>query len=82
MTGLFTEFPTDDLSAKDSSYQTVTQTVRSFLKWNPLKGFLDNLSSHAVMMKKDENTKGIAPFYCISPELSTLEGMVSLLQYK
>ena len=78
MAGLFAEFPTDQSSGTDAAYQTATQTVRTFLKWNPLKGILDKISSHHLMVK-DENTKGIVPSYCISPGISTSDGMISLL---
>jgi len=79
MTGLFTGLPTDGSSSSSSEYQTVIQTVRAFLSWNPLKGFLDKVSSHAVMTTSDGDTQGIVPFYCISPGLPTPEGMVFLL---
>ena len=82
MTGLFTELPTDSLSANDGAYQTVTQTVLTFLKWNPLSSFLDKLSSHTAMKANDENTQGIVPFYCVSPGLPASEGMVLLLHYQ
>lgn len=82
MAGLFTELPTDSSSANDSAYQTIRQTVRTFLKWNPLKGFLDKLSSHTAMTENDKNTQGIVPFYCVSPGLPVSEGMVLLLHYQ
>lgn len=78
MAGLFTELPTDSSTANDRAYQSVTQTVRAFLSWNPLKGFLNKISSHALMTANDGNTQGIVPFYCISPGLPTPEGMVLL----
>ena len=82
MIKLFTELPTDSSSGHDSAYQTVLQTTRAFLKWNPLKGLLDKVFSHTEMMARDENTQGIDPSYCVSPGLPALEGMVLLLQYR
>ena len=85
MTGLFTELPTDGSSATDSAYQTVTQTVRAFLKWGPLKGFLDKVSSHPLMAEGG-NTRGTVPFYSVSPVLSpgvpTSEGAMLSLSYQ
>ena len=80
MTGLFTEHPTNPLSTTDSAYQTVTQTVRTFLKWGPLKGFLDKVSSHTQMVR-DGGTEGVVPPYCIGPGVATPESMF-LLQHK
>lgn len=78
VTKLFTELPTDGLSANDGAYQTVSQTVRAFLSWNPLRGFLDKISSHPKMTANDGNVQQIVPSYCISPGLPVPEGMILL----
>ena len=80
MINLFTDLPTDSSSGTDSAYQTVTQTVRAFLSWNPLTRFLNKISSHAVMAVNDGNMQGIVPPYCVSPGLSVLGGMIIPLQ--
>ena len=80
MISLFTDLPTDSSSGTDSAYQTVTQTVRAFLSWNPLTRFLNKISSHAVMAVNDGNMQGIVPPYCVSPGLSVLGGMIIPLQ--
>jgi hypothetical protein len=78
MAGLFTPIPTDHSSGTNSDYQTVTQTVKAFLKQKPLKNFLDKVSSHPLMAK-DKNTQGMVPSHCISPGIPPLEGMAPLL---
>ena len=77
-TKLFTEFPTNGSSANDGAYQTVSQTVRTFLSWNPLKGFLDKISSHATMTADGGNVQQIIPSYCVSPGLPAPKGMILL----
>jgi len=78
VTGLFTEFPTDRSSGTDSDHQTVTQTVKAFLKWTPLNAFFDKVSLHSLMAK-GENTQGIVPSHCISPGIPLSDGMAPLL---
>jgi hypothetical protein len=74
MNGLFTELPVDGSSTNIGAQQTVRQTVRSFLTWNPLKAFLDKVSSHPVMKVEDGNTEGIVPSYSVSPGLPAVRG--------
>ena len=78
MIGLFAELPSNRSDATDGERQTITQNVRAFLKWNPLRGFLDAISSHSMMVK-DKNTQGMVPPHCISPGIPSLESMAPLL---
>lgn len=79
MSGLFSPVQANR-DATDGERQTITQTVKAFLKWNPLKDLLDKISSHPLMVK-DENTQGMVPPYCISPGVSPMEGVALLLWY-
>lgn len=76
MSALFA--PPPDWDATDGEHQTIVQTFKAFLKWNPLKGFLENISSHPLMVR-DKNTQGMVPPHCISPRVPQLEGMALLL---
>jgi hypothetical protein len=76
MLGLFSELPTNELSANDSAYQTVKQTAHAFLKSNPFTVFLEKISSHPAMVAKDTVVKGGVPGYSISPGLPTSNGVV------
>ena len=73
MKQLFIEFPKGRGDPTDGPYQTVVQTLRSFLVWESLKPVLDGMAA-SEMMGEDDNRDGMVPDYCISPDVEILSG--------
>ena len=73
MRQLFVEFPKGQRGPAGGPYQTVVQTLRSFLVWDSLKPVLDGIAT-SEMMGEDDNRDGIVPDYCISPDIEMLSG--------
>ena len=80
MKQLFIEFPKGRGDPTDGPYQTVVQTLWSFLVWESLKPVLDGMAA-SEMMGEDDNRDGMVPDYCISPDVEILSGSAFALWY-